>query len=400
LVAEAFDQHETAMKEYEVSSMLRGQGKKIAEQRVRKALEKNDDASARNAAAALLDEESNEPTVKRYETNDATIEKLGELLSQNPNGLLLFRDELSAWLRYLDKEENAGARAAILETWSGTGELTYDRIGRGTVRIPSNTVSILGGIQPGPLSQYVRDTVAGGIGADGLLQRFQLFVWPDVTKEWRDVDRWPDTPAKNTAFEVFRYLDALSPEDVGAEASDDFPFLRFTGEAQDRFSSWRGDLERRLRGDTEHPAFEAHLAKYRKLLPALALTVHLSERGTGCVTAGALDKALRWLVYLEAHARRVYSPALRADAASARELAKHIQRGNLGARFNLREVYRRGWTALSTKEDALAAVETLSDLGWIRAIPDLATGAGRPQSPSYETNPENFKTPESRSRQN
>ncbi len=31
---------------------------------------------------------------KRYGTNDATIEKLQELLSQNERGLLLFRDEL------------------------------------------------------------------------------------------------------------------------------------------------------------------------------------------------------------------------------------------------------------------------------------------------------------------
>jgi putative DNA primase/helicase len=31
------------------------------------------------------------PVEQRYLVNDTTVEKLGELLNQNPNGLLLFR---------------------------------------------------------------------------------------------------------------------------------------------------------------------------------------------------------------------------------------------------------------------------------------------------------------------
>jgi hypothetical protein len=64
-------------------------------------------------------------------------------------------------------------------------------------------VSILGGIQPGPLAHYLRDVFEGGIGDDGLIQRFQLVVWPDVSREWRNIDRWPDSEAKQLAFAVF-----------------------------------------------------------------------------------------------------------------------------------------------------------------------------------------------------
>ena len=63
----------------------------------------------------------------------------------------------------------------------------------------------------------------GGAGNDGLLQRFQLFVWPDVSKEWRNVDEWPDTEAKNEAFAVFEYLDKLTPEEVGANSLEGIP---------------------------------------------------------------------------------------------------------------------------------------------------------------------------------
>ena len=37
------------------------------------------------------------------EVNDPTVEKLGEILNQNPNGVTLCRDELYAFLRSLDK---------------------------------------------------------------------------------------------------------------------------------------------------------------------------------------------------------------------------------------------------------------------------------------------------------
>jgi uncharacterized protein DUF3987 len=218
------------------------------------------------------------------------------------------------------------------------------------------------------LTTYVRQAVRGGQGADGLLQRFQLCVWPDVTKEWRNVDEWPDTEAKNEAFAVFEYLDGLTAEAVGADTSDGIPFLRFANDAQECFDVWRAGLERKLRSDTEHPAFEAHLAKYRKLVPALALLIHLADRRTGPVCLDALNKALLWATYLEAHARRIYSVVLRPDMAAARELAKHLQRGDLLERFSLREIYRKGWAGLASKEDAEAATEILCDFGWIRVV--------------------------------
>ena len=133
--------------------------------------------------------------------------------------------------------------------WDGKGELTYDRIGRGTVRVPSNTLSILGGIQPDVITSYVREAVRGGAGNDGLLQRIQLFVWPDVPGDWQNVDEWPDTEAKNQAFAVFEYLDNLTPEQVGANISDGIPFLRFTDDAQECFDAWRSKLEKKLRSD-------------------------------------------------------------------------------------------------------------------------------------------------------
>jgi hypothetical protein len=103
----------------------------------------------------------------------------------------------------------------------------------------------------------------GDAGADGLMQRFQLAVYPDISSTWRDVDRRPGTAAKNRACDVICALDRLEPSAVGAEIeSDDVPFLRFDEEAQERFDEWREDLEHQLRSGVEHPVIVAPLATY------------------------------------------------------------------------------------------------------------------------------------------
>jgi len=131
------------------------------------------------------------------------------------------------------------------------------------IHIPALCLSILSGIQPGPLSSYVWASTQGKEGDDGLLQRFQLIVWPDTLKEWRNVDRWPDAEAKGRAYEVFDRLDALTAREFGAFAEgDDTPAVRFTPEAQEAFDEWRDELETMLRDEELIPVLEAHLAKY------------------------------------------------------------------------------------------------------------------------------------------
>jgi Protein of unknown function (DUF3987) len=58
-------------------------------------------------------------------------------------------------------------------------------------------------------------------------------------------------------------------------------------------------LELRLRQNHEHPAIEAHLAKYRSLIPSLALLIHLADGGQNPVGVEAIERACAWGEYLE-----------------------------------------------------------------------------------------------------
>ena len=278
--------------------------------------------------------------------------------------MLLFRDELIGFLRSMDREGREGDRSFYLEAWNGNGRFTYDRIGRGTVDIESCCVSLLGGIQPGPLSGYLESMARGGAGDDGLMQRLQLLVWPDVGKEWRNVDRAPNKNARDKAEKFYQNIETNAPL-AATETDGDVAFVRFDAKAQRAFDHWRAGLESRLRSDVLHPAMESHLAKYRSLVPSLALLCHLADVGKGSVGIVALERALAWAEYLETHAARIYDSVIRADLHAAHALGQHILAGDLASPFALRDVYRPCWTGLSTRDSAAAAVAVLCDLEWL-----------------------------------
>jgi Protein of unknown function (DUF3987)/Bifunctional DNA primase/polymerase, N-terminal/Primase C terminal 1 (PriCT-1) len=323
-----------------------------------------------------LKEKLREAVVKerRYIVQDPTVEKLGELLRENPRGLLLLRDELAGWLRTLDKPGREGEREFYLESWNGAQPFTFDRIGRGTVHIPSVTLSIFGGVQPGKLQAYIAGAVEEGQGADGLLQRFQVLVWPDSIPEWEDVDRAPDTTGLGRAFAVFDFLNKLVPPKLGAEpvGEGSLPALRFDTAAQEFFNYWRDRLEQRLRSPEldGQAAFESHLAKYRSLMPSLALLFHLTEVAVG--KAGNLGRiglhqaemAAAWCDFLEANAKKVY--AVEGPENAALLLADRIREGKVEDGASCREVYRHGWTNLDTPEKVMSASRVLEECFWVR----------------------------------
>lgn len=392
LEAEARKLHESALQQWETRKLVVKARRDETEKQIRIAIRnsKGDDEIA-NITLPKLSEE--EPVPVRYVVNDSTVEKLGELLNQNPYGLLLFRDELTGWLRTLDREGHQNDRAFYNEAWNGNGAYTYDRIERGTLHIKACCVSILGGIQPGPLAEYLRIAVRGGAGDDGLMQRFQLAVYPDDSGSWRNVDRWPNTTAKNRAFSLFDKLASLDPLAIGAKvASDDeIPFFRFTLDAQELFTAWRTDLEGKLRSRDEHPVLEAHLSKYRSLMPSLALLFHLLEvmdgKAEGLVSKQAATLAAVWCDFLEVHARRIYQGVTQHALFAARQLANRVKAGKLPNPFTPREVQQKGWAGLSTPEDIEQAAQVLEDAYWLRSERILASQKGGRPRFHYHINP-------------
>jgi hypothetical protein len=366
--AELFD---SELSDYDTKRQLHEHQIKANNAEIKKLLNKHESEKAGSLIAQQAEAEPTEPTCTRYLANDTTVEKLADLLTQNPS-ILVCRDELAGFFASLERHGQEGARSFYLESWNGDKAFKVDRIARGSTRVPRVCVSVLGSIQPGPLSSLLREGQRHNRSNDGLMQRFQLAVWPDLSPRFELIDGKADAENQQELKDLFARFASLDPATVGAEAPEvGIPFLRFSTDAQEVFCKWLENHENRLRNEDMPECLEAHLGKYPSMVPSLALILHLAEGHHGPVDALSTHKAIAWSVYLEKHAKRIYAPIVGADYVAARALASKLKAKKVICgvtkttdRFSLRDVYRNGWANLSTDECRLA-VDVLEDFNWI-----------------------------------
>ena len=339
----------------------------------------------KNAKTSVFPIEPKKPPKVRYIVNDVTYQALGEILSENPTGVLAFADELSGLLQGLDTPGQEAARGFFLQGWGGRGHYTFDRITRGTVVLKNYMLSLFGGFQPDRIKLYVRAASSGSSKNDGLMQRFQLLVWPDTVTEIKIVDRPPNREAITRMEACIIALRSLATTGLPSAERNRIgaSLLHFDEAAQDLFDEWFKDNEGLLRSTELSPAEHSHFAKYRSLIPALALLFHLLEKHEGNICSTCLSNALRLAVVLKSHARRVYASVYGLDNEPARSLAKRLVKGDLESGFTARTVYLKGWAGL-TQPSVTAALEQLSELGWLREVAVQSGGRGSIQ---YLINP-------------
>jgi len=129
------------------------------------------------------------------------------------------------------------------------------------------------------------------------------------------------------------------------------------------------------------------LAKYRTLVPSLALINHLADGGTGPVSHPALLKALAIAHYLESHARRVYGSASESEVAAAKAILRRIRNHDLEDGFTARDVHQRDWAHLTEREHVAAGLSLLVDLDYLApSISSAGALGGRPKV-TYRINP-------------
>jgi len=367
----AFEAHESAIK----ASMKKAASGKP---------DKDKMLAAQNDLAQL--EKPEEPLPRRFKSNDATVEKLGDILSHNPHGLLVFRDELMGLLASWEKEGRECDKAFYLEGWNGTGSYQVDRIGRGSPFIKSLCLSVFGGIQPDLLERYLGGIV-NSMDNDGRIQRFQVLVYPEQPVwEWRD--RYPVKGAREAVRDLFDRLASFDPAMDGATPADDFvklPHFLFNDEAQELFIQWDAQLNLERMPNESNPMMRQHLGKFEKLFCAIALILHLADGRIGPVTVESALRAAAWCEYLEGHARRIYALVETAKTSAAKMVARRIADGKLSHGFTARDVARKGWAGIKTTADAETALSILEEHGWIVGIDDLGEG-GRP-TVRYTINP-------------
>ncbi len=394
LEKKAADKHEAELEALKPRQQLFELQEREAKRAAGAALKGAEDPLMANLAALdiLRDlDEPDPPPQIRYMTNDCTVEKLGELCRDNPNGLMIHRDELMTLFVGLDQEENATGRGFMMSGWGGLDGYTVDRISRGTIRIPAVNLSLFGTVQPNRLTSYMRQSLKHQ--DDGLVQRLQLLAWPDFNSKWVHTDRPRNVAARDAAMACYDRLATLHPETVEAEMSMNdgsgaIPFLRFSPQAQEQFDQWRTKLEAKVLELEEGDPFRGHLSKYRGLAPRLALVCHLASGGVGPVDDNAWVMAELWIMYLTSHARRAYAALDTDNTDVAQRIIGRLRKEELPASFTARDIYKCCWSGLKDREQVDRGLQLLVEFDWLEA--DRVMTGGKPKT-VYTVNPKALK---------
>jgi putative DNA primase/helicase len=304
--------------------------------------------------------------------------------------MILWRDELVSWIRGLDREDQAGVRQQFLTLWNGYGRINVDRIGRGETVCESPCLSIFGCATPGGIQDYVQGALRGGRGDDGLLQRFQVTVWPDEPSEVKVIDRKPDQLALQRVRDLFERLAGLDVRGIADDQCDpsEIPWMRFNPSAQEVFNGWLASKIQRCRAESMPEAIESHLAKYDKLVPAIALLIELCDGSERAVSKRSVQRAVGWVQYLESHAMRLYAVAACPERVVASPLLNRLIGWDKDRPIRVREIKHKGWRGLSDPKVIESTLEALEADGWLQSIEDGTTLRGGRSTMTYFLHPE------------
>ena len=239
---------------------------------------------------------------------DTTVEALAAHLERNPKGVLLFRDEVSAWIDGMDMYRRGNDKQAFTMMWAGV-PIKSDRKGQpATIVVANPFVAVLGGIQPELLGKLE----AEGRREDGFIHRI-LFCYPaeQPFPGWTDAAIDEERQA-DWALLVSR-LRSLRP--ARPEGGSDRPRILDLDEGGRRaFAAFVDELAAEVNAGELPERTVGVLAKLKAYAARFALIVRLmrwaadpeGEAGEGPVSAEDVALAVRLVRYFRAHAEAVH----------------------------------------------------------------------------------------------
>ena len=330
---------------------------------------------------------------RRRIVQDATVQKLAEIIATNPNGVCLLLDEVYPWIRSLDAKGQENARGFMLTSHNGISTYTIDRLSREGNHIEKVFVTVTGGIQPELYKSLVQSAIKG-IGADGFLQRFQLTVHlGNRTGKSEDfcIPSYTEEKIQEALVNIDKLLQPFT-------AHSPLQF-HFTNDAQIAFDEWYSHHEESMQNSSVSEIYEGYLNKNPSTLVAMAGIFQILKESEKDLNQDAFTQAMyidnesltqaRSLLELfRGHASYAYGQALAdGETLGAVALQEKILSGHLTLPCSKRDVLRHGWRHLATSSALDKALFKLIELKILQIRKEQRTGNGRPTD-IIELNPQ------------
>jgi hypothetical protein len=325
------------------------------------------------------------PPMRHLFAADTTVEELANNLKDNRKGILLFRDELTAWVRSLDMYKGRGTdRQFYLSAWSGEMVKVDRKSQHGKpILIPHAFVAVLGGIQPDLLPELQ----AEGGREDGFRDRI-LFSYPPEAeiKGWID-DEISEEDELEWQLVVSRLLN-LQP--VKPEGGSEHPRrLQFSDQGREAFKQWCNRLATQMNGADFPRELVGPCSKLRAYCARFALVIHLlrvacneagSAQDEGQIDAEDVRRAVLLCDYFRAHACAV-SVRLRVTTEDKQvdALVTWLRRKGLKS-CTPRDVCRANVAGINKASEAEKLLQAAAD----RGLGDMELGKGkRKETPCF-----------------
>ena len=203
------------------------------------------------------------PTLQQLLLNDSTLESLAKVHSQNPQGVVMVRDEFASWLQDMNKYRNGSDETQWLSIWSGK-PIKVTRAGKEEpLIIESPCVSVIGTMQPALLPMFS----ANGRNVSGFIDRM-LFVYPDNVKARYPSESEPnDTIIKDyqkSIIDTFQFTHGKKLT-INLDRDSRLLFKRYQEQNVDLINDTENDWEKSL-----HAKYDNHVLR-------IALCLHIAE---------------------------------------------------------------------------------------------------------------------------
>jgi hypothetical protein len=363
------DKDQTALSEWKGKAEVAKLAESAWKESVKAAIKAGEEPSPRPDSA----DAGPEPFLTRLAVSDTTIERLAVILSHQPRGTLLARDELAGWLMGMTRYSGGGSdRPFWLEAYGGRG-YTVERMGRENVYVERLSVAVVGGIQPDRLRSLLTKT-----DDDGLLARF-LPIWPHPAPIKRPSLFYDEAFVESA---ITRLLTLKMP--VDEEGGERPWFIHFSDDARQLLDGFRETVRGWEAGT------EGLLLSFIGKLPGMAARLSLvlahlewasgEAEEPGEIGVDHFGRAAHLVSdYLLPMARRAYADAsVPSVERAARRLAGLIREENWH-QFSSREVLRLNRPGIGTSDELNPALKALEEAELIRSVSDQRNaGRGRP----------------------
>ncbi|MEM9527086.1 MAG: DUF3987 domain-containing protein, partial [Bacteroidota bacterium] len=266
------------------------------------------------------------PPVEKPVVSSFTMEALYSCLVGTPRGILIYRDEIAAWINSMNQYKAKGDDKEFYLTAHNAQSYTVDRKNLDfPIFIERVMIGVLGGIQPGVLETFTDKNSQHS----GFLARI-LFSWPDELEFRPYHDEVPDVDYQNRWNRIVKSLydvtfDSFTVPPVLEEPARIVQKPRriyLSGGAKELYAAYYDDLQERVH-KTDNEVERSTLVKFRTHSLRIALSLHALEWATALteanehqyytlldginndISTGTMERALKLTRYFEWTSLRV-----------------------------------------------------------------------------------------------